>query len=88
MLISLTHWNETCVKVEMQLQRIGDTICVEIKKIFTESQFYKIGVSKFTASKFTEFSSTLKDSLRPSGQGISAWIKPSSPKYNAAYVHC
>ena len=29
-----------------------------------------------------------EDSIRPSGQGFSAWIKHLLPKYDVAYVHC
>ena len=40
---SLAHWNANRV----QLQQIGDAICVEITKIFTKNQFYKIKCVEF-----------------------------------------
>ena len=61
--LTLVHWNTICNQGQLQLQWSGETIWVEITKVFTKIQFYKI--------KCIQVHKVLYDtehSLRPSGK--------------------
>ena len=64
-LLTLVYWNAICIKVELQLQWIGDVICVEITKIF-----YQKLVLQDSCVQVHRFLYDAEESLRLSGQGF------------------